>query len=349
MTAHSFDIYGLALRVESHDAEVLDEVRRDFAGFVVPDAPPDLRVTMHLAPPPYDLLPPLRAAFLTPRNVCYRDGATSYVDYFGRGLVILDRHRNTCTAYSAAPGLLREMVYLFVLSTAGQHLDGRGLHRLHALGVARDGEGVLLLLPSGGGKTTMAMRLLQEPGFTLLSEDTPLIDRSGRVRAFPLCLGVRPGSPPPDVPARFLRTVERMEFDPKILVDLEPFGDRIAPPGETVEPGLLLIGERNLGTVSEIVPLDRARALKALTKYMVVGLGVYQGLEFLLERGTSELFGKGQLVGSRLYNAVRLLRRVPAYRFVLGRDRDANVETLLDFLAAHPSRAEARPLALASG
>jgi len=52
---------------------------------------------------------------------------------------------------------------------------------------------------------------------------------------------------------------------------------------------------------------------------MIVGLGVYQGLEFLLERGLWEILGKGAVVASRLYNSLRLLARVPACRFVSGR------------------------------
>ncbi len=123
--------------------------------------------------------------------------------------------------------------------------------------------------------------------------------------------------------------MNRMEFDPKTLIDMDYFRDRLGGP---VAPGLLLVGERNLGEVSEIVPLSRPRALKALTKYMVIGLGIYQGMEFLLERGAWEIVGKGGVLASRLYNALRLLARAPAYRFVLGRNPRRNYETLLDFV-----------------
>src|ERR1043166_9079392 len=116
-----------------------------------------------------------------------------------------------------------------------------------------------------------------------------------------------------------------MEFEPKSLIDIEYFKDRL---GTAVEAGLILVGERNLGDVSEIVPLARHRAFKAMVKYMIVGLGVYQGLEFLLERGLWELFGKTGVVASRLYNSLNLLARVPAYRLVLGRDTGRNCQTL---------------------
>jgi len=120
-----------------------------------------------------------------------------------------------------------------------------------------------------------------------------------------------------------------MEFDPKTLIDIEYFKDRLS---EAVEPGLILVGERNLGDVSEITPLARHRAFKALVKYVIIGLGVYQGLEFLLERGLWEVLGKGGVAASRLYNSLSLLARAPAYRFILGRDTERNCRTLVEFI-----------------
>src|SRR5205823_358414 len=122
-------------------------------------------------------------------------------------------------------------------------------HRVHALGVSFRERGILLLLPSGGGKSTMALELLRRPGFRLLGEDTPLVDRRGRLLPFPLRLGVRAGQDP-GIPAEHLRTVQRMEFGPKTLIDIDYFADRL---GDAVEPGLILIGERSLGDASEIV------------------------------------------------------------------------------------------------
>jgi hypothetical protein len=121
-----------------------------------------------------------------------------------------------------------------------------------------------------------------------------------------------------------------MEFDPKtLIVDIEHFRDRL---GKEVEPGVTLVGERNLGEVSEIVPISRPQAFGALMKYLIVGLGVYQGMEFLLEKGLWELFGKGGVVASRLYNGIGLLARTSTYRFVLGRDTKRNCQTLLEFI-----------------
>jgi len=285
-------------------------------------------VEMRLTPPPYAELPSLPASIFTPRNVCFQNSKQTYIDYFGRGLAVFDRQERRCVIYGSDTDLVHEIAYLFMLSTIGQYLDSRGMHRVHALGVSYHSKGLLLLLPSGGGKSTMALELMRCPGFLLLGEDTPLIDRRGRILPFPLRLGARPEQET-GVPPEHLRTVQRMEFDPKTLIDIEYFKDRL---GGVVKADLLLVGERNLGEISEIVPLARRHALKALVKYMVVGLGVYQGMEFLLERGLTELLGKGGVAISRLYNSVQLLARAPAYRFVMGRNIEKNRQTLLDFV-----------------
>jgi len=338
VTGARFDFHGVAIEVASPSAELVHEVRRDFAWFhrsgpstETPRdaATPPFRIELRLEEPSYDQLPALPAAFFTPRNVCFRDHGRTYVDYFGRALAVLDRAAGSCVVHGVDPELVHEIAYLLVLSTVGERLDRRGVHRVHALGVSHRGRGIVILLPSGGGKSTMALRLLREPGFTLIGEDTPLVDRDGTLLPFPLRLGVRPGQDT-GVAAEHLRTVRRMEFDPKTLIDIDVFRDRLA--SGPVAPAAILVGERNLGRVSAIEPLARRPALGALVKYMVVGLGVYQGMEFLLERGVADLAGKVGVATSRLRGALRLLRRAPAYRFVLGRDLDRNYRTLLEFL-----------------
>ena len=323
-----FDFYGLTIQVRSVSEELTEEVRRHFAYFRVSSAPGEVQVEMRLEPPPYAELPSLPASVFTPRNVCFQNKRVSYIDYFGQGLAIFDRNEKRCVIYSTDHDLVHEIAYLFILSTVGEYLDSRGIHRVHALGVSYHDRGILLLLPSGGGKSTMALKLLRQPGFLLLGEDTPLIDRRGRIHPFPLRIGVRVETDT-GIPPQYLRTVNRMEFDPKTLIDIEYFKDRV---GQTVKAGFILVGERNLGNVSAIVPIPRRRALKAMVKYMVVGLGIYHGMEFLLERGLWEVMGQGGVAASRLYNSFSLLAHARPYQFILGRDTEKNSRTLIEFI-----------------
>ena len=174
----------------------------------------------------------------------------------------------------------------------------------------------------------MALRLLSRPGFKLLSDDSPLVDRAGNILGFSLRIGISPDHKS-SIDPKFIRTLNRMEFDPKTVIDIKAFEDRLSG---NASPSLLLVGQRNLGKVSRLEPLSKFRAFKALTNNMIVGLGLYQGLEFLLERGSWEVFFKIGLLFSRFRNALRLLHRSDCYRFVIGRDLELNVECLTAFL-----------------
>jgi hypothetical protein len=339
MTREQFHFYGLTLEAASPAPELVDEVRRDFLHFRVPPGasgdrqgsagpPVEMRVRLLREAPSYGDLPSVPATVITPRNVCFRDGEKTYIDYFGRALAVLDRRAGEFVVRSMDEHLLHEIAYLFFLSTVGEHLDRRGIHRVHGLGMSYHGDGVLILLPSGGGKSTLALELLRRPGFLLLAEDTPLIDRRGWMLPFPLRLGIR-ADQETDVPLQHLRTMKRMEFDPKVLIDLDYVADRIGTPAI---PRLTLIGRRYLGDVSRIAPMARRHAVRSLLSNMVVGLGVYQGLEFLLERSTAEIVGKVGVASSRLHNAVRLLGRTSVFRFDMGRDKKRNSETLARFI-----------------
>lgn len=328
MAIINFDFYGLTILIQGEDQALIDEIKRDFSYFNSGKEGGEIRIDIKLMPPRYEGLPELPAQFITPRNVCYKDNTRTLIDYSGKALCIHDRKEKTCTIQGADFDLVREICYLFILSVTGQYFDKQGLHRIHALGVSRGGNAALLILPSGGGKSTMALHLLSRPGFKLLSDDSPLVDRFGNILGFPLRVGI-----PPDqegsIDPIFIRTLNRMEFDPKTVIDIEAFRERLAG---NAFPSLLLVGQRNLGPVSRMEPLSKLRAFKSLINNMIVGLGLYQGLEFLLERGSWEVFLKIGLLWTRLRNSLRLLRSSECYRFVIGRDLELNATCLTEFL-----------------
>lgn len=324
-----FHFYGTTLAAESPDPELVDQVRRDFLHFHIPPRESvDMMVRLLREEPSYADLPSVPATIITPRNVSFKDGNKTYIDYFGRALAVVDHAARELTVRSTDDDLLHEIAYLFFLSTVGEHLDGKGLHRIHGLGLSYHGKGVLLLLPSGGGKSTLALDLLQRDGFLLLGEDTPLVDRRGWILPFPLRLGIR-ADQNTDIPPEHLRTMRRMEFEPKTLIDLDYINGKV---GVAAPPTLILIGKRYLGEVSRITPLPRHQAFKTLVSNMVVGLGIYQGLEFLLERSVGELAGKVGVGSSRLFNAGRLLQQASIHRFEMGQDTKRNAETLVEFI-----------------
>ncbi|MBQ73120.1 MAG: hypothetical protein CMJ67_09490 [Planctomycetaceae bacterium] len=326
-----FDFHGFRIRMSADDTRHLSDIRTDFSHFQCDeecDEIPDLGIVFHdFASRPK--IPRLQAVQHTPRNVVYRDGDITYLDYGGRALSVLSDGGRSCRIHSDDRHLSHEAAFLTILSHVGTHFDNTGRTRVHALGLETGGRAVLLLLPSSGGKTTMALRMLQTDGVRLLSEDSPLMRRNGIIEPFPMRIGVRPGTRISGVPERLQLDIERMEFGPKTLIDIEAFKDRLSGP---VPIGAILIGKRFSAGESRMIALPRRAAIRPLISDAVVGLGLYQGVEFVLKSSPFELLGKGGLALSRLRTSLSVARRAEVHRFEMGAGIDQTAKVLTDFL-----------------
>jgi hypothetical protein len=118
------------------------------------------------------------------------------------------------------------------------------------------------------------------------------------------------------------------------LLRHEYFADRVVA---RAEPAFLFLGRRSLSDSCEIYPATRRAALRALIANCVVGLGLFQGMEFVFNRSGGEILRKGAAAISRLRNCVSLMRRSSAYTVVLGRNLEKNATTLRAFMEEHSS------------
>ena len=211
-SAVALDVYGLRIGVEGDWPEVIESARLDFEWFEASrEAGRPGRASRACRPPDFARFGDLEATFVTPRNVVYQAPDRTVVDYFGRALAVLTPDRTSAWVQGEDLGLVHEVVYHLLLSAVGRQLDAVGLTRLHGLGIRGAQGGVVVMLPSGGGKSTLALRALQEPGIGLISEDSPLLDRRGRLHPFPLRIGVNE-TDADRLPPGSTRTIERMEF-----------------------------------------------------------------------------------------------------------------------------------------
>lgn len=324
----ALEVYGLRIWIEGDWPEVVEAVRLDFEWFERPGdvgGGADVRVTVERRPPDYDSQGDLTSAFVTPRNVVYRAGRRTAIDYFGRALAVLERGSEALCVQGEDAHLVHEAVYLYVLSRVGEHLDARGLPRLHAVGLAGREGAVAVVLPSGGGKSTLALRALGDDAVTLLSEDSPLLDRRGLVHPFPLRIGVNASDAALLSPGSF-RRIERMEFHPKVVLALSAFADRIERRPQPLRH--LVLGRRSLGRTASLEPVGRRAAIGPLLRECVVGVGLYQGMEFVLQRGTRDVAAKAGTAGGRALCASACLRRARVWRLTLGRDHERNWQAL---------------------
>jgi len=328
---HRYNVYGFRFTINGDNQAAVEGLGHDFAFFRTPGAAEGFTesysIEMIDACPDYDGLPVARATIYTPRNTVYKDGDVSYLDYRGRGLGIHIPRRRLFRIISRDPDLLYEAGYLFLLSQIGKYLDSRGIHRVHALGAAIDGRAILVLLPMGGGKSTLGAYLLRHPEVKLLSDDSPFIDARRGILAFPLHLGLLSGLDA-EVPAEHRRLVRRMEFGPKYLINYEHFAGKVCP---EAEPGLVFLGRRTLSRECTIEAAGMGAGLRAMIANTVVGLGLFHGLEFILERSAWELISQARVGWSRLAASYRLLSRSKVAFLNLGRDPEANAAAVVEY------------------
>ncbi len=325
---HRLSIHGLSLDVVGDWDEVVEEVVRDFTWFheeTGAHASAEVTVQVERGAPDWDALGSPLASFVTPRNLVYQQDGRTIVDYFGRAVAVLDRDVGHIRIRGEDPHLVHEAAYHFVLSRVGEHLDAVGMPRLHALALSAARGAIVIPLPSGGGKSTLAIRALADPRVRLMAEDTPLLDPQGRAHPFPLRIGVNP-TDAERLPSQSIRRIERMEFHPKLVIDLSAFADRIATSPQPVRH--IVIGRRSLGTDASLERVSPTVAIQPLLRECVVGVGVYQGMEFVLQRGMRDVLGKAGEAAVRARCCAAILRRAHVWRLTLGRDTERNWDAL---------------------
>jgi hypothetical protein len=326
----ALDIYGLRVAVGGDWPEVIEDVRRDFAWFETdPAGNVDVEIFVERRAPDFEAFGPISASFVTPRNIVYKADGLTVVDYFGRALSVLDRKAGRLRIQGETPHLLHEAAYHFVLSRAGEHLDARGLPRLHGLALSGRGGAVVLVLPSGGGKSTLASRALRDGTFRLLAEDSPLIDRHGVIHPFPLRVGLNAGEAEA-LPPEHLRRIERMEFHPKLLLDLDAFPDGVERSPRPIRD--LVLGARSLAKEPRLERVSRRAAVIPLMREAVVGVGLYQGMEFVLQKGPVDVLAQARPALVRALCCAAVVRRASVWQLTLGRDQDANWAVLRGLL-----------------
>lgn len=321
-------VYGCEFRLTGDGASALEHLQNDFRFFSCEQTLNPTTIEIWTEAPSYLNVPESVATTYTPRNVAFTKDGCTYIDYSGRALAVWDRSLRSFRIYSLDDHIQYEAAYLFLLSRIGEYLDQRHTHRIHAMAMSVNGRAVLAILPMGGGKSTLCSALLKFPEFSLLSDDSPFISADGRVHAFPLRLGLLPGSET-DVPAEFQRTIRRMEFGPKILVSYEYFASRVKP---IADPGIVFIGSRTMADVCHIKPAGTWDQFKSIMVNCVVGLGLFQGLEFVLSHSPLELLSKASVAWSRLRVARKLFSQSQVYHLTLGRNQELNAATVRAFV-----------------
>lgn len=322
-----FDFYGVTVGLSSVSAEPMEDIRRDFAWFEDKKAvrEPQIELEIVFSAPPWKKFGFASADEKKGLRVREKE-SVRMIGYDEQALSVYDYKTEHGTVYAADLDLIHETVYILLLSRVGFLLDQKGLHRVHALSFISEGKTHLVMLPVGGGKTTLALRLLSLSGVQLLSEDTPLVDRDGNLWPFPVRIGVAGDEFLPAFRPECQRRFSRRQRGAKILIDVECFPGRWAEK-KAYPPDFIWFGGKQFNTAGHVKKAFRWQVLMVLVMNLVVGWGVPQGKEHVLRRN---IFVWGPLVfiaGRRFFASLMLVHKCRHVgRVVLGSSAEQNIE-----------------------
>ncbi len=324
------DLYGLVIKVHCEPDNFSAELIRPFKFFLSEKKASEIIITVVQKDPDYKTLPSVKASFSTPRNIVYRHNGKKYIDYFGKGLVIEDMEESKFYIYGCETNFLFEAFYLLVISLFGQHCDRKGYLRVHALALSYKDTAILLPIPPGGGKSTMAMAMLGTNGFKLISDDEPVVDKAGYIHPFPTRIGTLDKKKVESIPSKFVYQIDRMEFGEKYFIDYDYWQDKIEY--RPLKKSILFISHRLLNGEPSIQKASRIKVLSCLIRDAVIGVGLYQGLEFIIHNSSWEILTKVKIVSNRFSKAVKLALSSETYQINLSRNIEKNTQLLKEFI-----------------
>ena len=325
------NIYGIFVQLYGY-TNIINKISEEFKYFLSREESQskiNLTININFIKPPYEQIPQIEASMYKTDCICYDYNDTRYADYKNKCLVIFNKVKKIADIYSLDENLLYEISYLLLHSQAGELLDLKGFHRIHACSFSYNKNIFICILPQGGGKSTLLMNLLKNDNIKLLSDDTPIIDRKGNIYPFPIRLGVCNDFDTSYIPDNFITVFDRRKFGQKKLISYDFFKDRI----ETVNfPINIIAGKRIYSDTPKIKNTNTFYIFEELFKSCIVGYGLPQIIEFFLTGGFKDFFKKCFIVFSRFYACIRLLFKTnKTYIFYLSKNIEKNTDCFLDY------------------
>lgn len=325
-----FDVHGVGVRLDG-EASAVTGLTVHFAGFRADRllGDPAIRVTLVNAPPALPGRERWRAAQVLERGIVYAQGDEVWVDHHGAAVSHYDYQHEEGQVTAADLADLVELGYLMVHSRLGVMLERRGLVRAHGVGFALADRAALVLTPSGGGKSRLAIALLHQPGVRLLSDDLVLLDGAGRAHAFPHPIGI--SSPEHAAGLGRPRAFVRRQHGAKWVIELDEL--RARHESRPLPLCLLCTASRVSLPPSRVLPVSRRVLAAALWRDVVVGLGLPQVLELIARHGAQDLWRQAPSALRRGRVAAAALRRARPVRVEIA-DPDSAAAALVDALRA---------------
>jgi len=255
--------------------------------------------------------------------IIYEKGHLRIIDFFGEAFSVFNKKTKETEVYCPDINYLYEIFYLAFESLAGEELEKKGYARIHCLALEKNGKVSILMLPPGGGKTTLALDFLKHPAIKVLTEDILLFKR-GQFYGLHFRWGVRRKNYGGPQPSRLMK--RRREHD-KFLLNSVNFSL-----ADSATYGNLIVGVRVLDDKSSIKPATKLFLFWRMFKPMVLGLELQQSLAYFLVGGFSDYLKKIKLLAKRLLNISLIIFHSQTFTAFLGNETANNFQTLSRFI-----------------
>jgi hypothetical protein len=331
MNQIGFNFYGVTCLVESGNDEILRRLSLDFHAFIDSELRKETQFYFkHFdSEPPVQSIPDFPLVYTSKNSRTYEKNGVRFNDYYGKLLSIYDYNRDICTLYSTDIERSHEILYLLIHSRIGKTLDLLGLHRLHAMGVRKNGQDFLFVSDSGVGKSTLLAHLLAgDQSLEFLSDDCPLVDENGCIYSFPIRLGASEEKCLKLLGEETYK-LQRAEYGLKHLLSTKEIKNPLA--WSRGCKTVLAFGLRRDGECS-IKRLSWFGCFRRLFRPMVVGVGLPMILEYWWELGSEDFVRKARIGLKRFWAAVYLSFRAEAVEVTIGNDPDENIRTIRKYL-----------------
>jgi len=280
------NFFGVSAHLKTNSEELLNRIEHDFKYFVstkVDSSHLELEANLDEE----SIIPPSKKSWAYENISIIDDQQLRFLSYPEGLKAKFNFKNNTALLESKHIHLLHEITYLCLLSRVGKILDYSGIHRIHGMGISNRDMNFVGIGDSGVGKSTTLLSLLDEEN-GLLSDDIILSSKSSLVNEFPIRIGLCSSQGGDEV------RLERRKYGEKFLYDHSKKTTQLKP-------------ARNcfylFKVVSENPRVRKARVSEIfiyLFKYMVIGIGTPQVVEFFWESGITDFYRKTKIFFSRL-------------------------------------------------
>ena len=190
-------------------------------------------------------------------------------------------------------------------------------------------------MPSGGGKSTLAMSLIQGEGsgdeVRVMADDAPLVDRKGMLHAFPFRIGASDRQSIDGISPSFVRVARSATGRTKYLVNIASVLHRITRTSSPVR--FVVRAKWTTGGEPRLDRVSRLSIFRALFRDCVVGIGLPQLTELIVTFDLTGLFRIAGIGISRFCAVLRLALTIQPIGLFLCTDREKNRSLVLDLLA----------------